>query len=198
MCAEACLHHRWLRRKAPPPPPKPATPAPAPTPTPVVTPPEDKPEVNNNSPAEEDKNEAVVAKDADEAGKLAGAKDNLRTIVERWTEHPDSPYIFDTTAHTISPCPSLASVLTEPGDVLVAGAVHNGEVAEDVVGGGGLLDPEGLEGRQLLHPVNGLLHVPVLVGVHHLQTGVRRLSFGPSVPPGPRRSKSAPHGKNNF
>lgn len=134
MCAEACLHHRWLKRKPPPPPPKPAPATPAPEPTPVVSPPEEKPEVNNNSAAEEDKNEVVVVvKEAEEgeAGKLASTKDNLRNIVERWTEHPDSPYIFDTSAHVISPCPSLASVLTEPGDVLVAGAVHNGDAAED-------------------------------------------------------------------
>ncbi|XP_026278007.2 death-associated protein kinase related [Frankliniella occidentalis] len=134
MCAEACLHHRWLKRKPPPPPPKPAPATPVPEPTPVVTPPEEKPEVNNNSAAEEDKNEVVVVvKEAEEgeAGKLASTKDNLRNIVERWTEHPDSPYIFDTSAHVISPCPSLASVLTEPGDVLVAGAVHNGDAAED-------------------------------------------------------------------
>ncbi|XP_034241669.1 caM kinase-like vesicle-associated protein [Thrips palmi] len=156
MCAEACLHHRWLRRKpAKSPPARPRAKVPEPTPpaqpaqpAPIVVDivvPADKPEVNNNdnnksAVPEVNNNSAVVAdknaenkiavtvEEAAEAGKLAGAKDNLRNIVERWTEHPDGPYIFDTEAHTISPCPSLASVLTEP-DAIATGAVHT--AAED-------------------------------------------------------------------
>lgn len=30
-------------------------------------------------------------------------KDNLRLFVERWSEHPNSPYLFDVSCHTISP-----------------------------------------------------------------------------------------------
>ncbi|KAJ8868548.1 hypothetical protein PR048_030086 [Dryococelus australis] len=32
------------------------------------------------------------------------AKDNLRCFVERWNEHPNSPYLFDVTGHKISLC----------------------------------------------------------------------------------------------
>lgn len=30
-------------------------------------------------------------------------KDNLKQFVERWNEHPNSPYVFETTSHIISP-----------------------------------------------------------------------------------------------
>lgn len=32
------------------------------------------------------------------------AKDNLRQFVERWNEHPNSPYVFETASHFITPC----------------------------------------------------------------------------------------------
>nr|CAD7574627.1 unnamed protein product [Timema californicum] len=35
------------------------------------------------------------------------SKDNLRFFVERWNEHPNSPYLFDVTGHIISPCPTV-------------------------------------------------------------------------------------------
>ncbi|XP_021913524.1 myosin light chain kinase, smooth muscle-like isoform X2 [Zootermopsis nevadensis] len=38
------------------------------------------------------------------AEELDIAKDNLRFFVERWNEHPNSPYLFDKSCHTISPC----------------------------------------------------------------------------------------------
>lgn len=38
------------------------------------------------------------------------AKDNLRCFVERWSEHPNSPYLFDTSYHTISPCVSATHI----------------------------------------------------------------------------------------
>lgn len=38
------------------------------------------------------------------AEELDVAKDNLRFFVERWNEHPNSPYLFDKSCHTISPC----------------------------------------------------------------------------------------------
>jgi len=38
------------------------------------------------------------------------AKDNLRCFVERWTGHPNSPYLFDTSFHTISPCVSQTHI----------------------------------------------------------------------------------------
>ncbi|KAL0272720.1 UNVERIFIED_CONTAM: hypothetical protein PYX00_005583 [Menopon gallinae] len=37
------------------------------------------------------------------------AKDNLKFFVERWNEHPNSPYLFDTSYQTISPCVSFNS-----------------------------------------------------------------------------------------
>ena len=85
MCTTMCLHHKWLRRPTAPKIPKPV-PAEAPKkalPATLVVEPE-----------------------------MRGSKGNLRSTVERWTEHPEDPYIFDTTCHTISPCPSLVSVLS--------------------------------------------------------------------------------------
>ncbi|XP_023702822.1 myosin light chain kinase, smooth muscle isoform X2 [Cryptotermes secundus] len=38
------------------------------------------------------------------AEELDVAKDNLRFFVERWNEHPNSPYLFDKSCQTISPC----------------------------------------------------------------------------------------------
>ncbi|KAF5286331.1 hypothetical protein FQA39_LY04229 [Lamprigera yunnana] len=32
------------------------------------------------------------------------AKDNLRQFVERWNEHPNSPYVFESSSHIIAPC----------------------------------------------------------------------------------------------
>ncbi|XP_066998813.1 myosin light chain kinase, smooth muscle [Anabrus simplex] len=45
------------------------------------------------------------------------AKDNLRVFVERWNEHPNSPYQFDPSCHIISPSfysmPSIETVASE-------------------------------------------------------------------------------------
>lgn len=38
------------------------------------------------------------------------AKDNLKYFVERWNEHPNSPYIFDTSSQVISPCVSFNNI----------------------------------------------------------------------------------------
>lgn len=38
------------------------------------------------------------------------AKDNLKYFVERWNEHPNSPYVFDVNCHTISPCLSVGDI----------------------------------------------------------------------------------------
>uniref|UniRef100_A0A1Y1KUY5 Protein kinase domain-containing protein n=1 Tax=Photinus pyralis TaxID=7054 RepID=A0A1Y1KUY5_PHOPY len=32
------------------------------------------------------------------------AKDNLKQFVERWNEHPNSPYVFESSSHIIAPC----------------------------------------------------------------------------------------------
>lgn len=47
---------------------------------------------------------------------LKATKDNLKSFIERWEEHPNSPYVFDTDAHCISPV--FADTI---GDAVVAG-----------------------------------------------------------------------------
>lgn len=39
-----------------------------------------------------------------EASNMEVAKDNLRQFVERWNEHPNSPYVFESSSHIIAPC----------------------------------------------------------------------------------------------
>lgn len=34
---------------------------------------------------------------------LDKTKENLKNFIERWEEHPNSPYVFDTGNHLISP-----------------------------------------------------------------------------------------------
>ncbi|XP_046394309.1 serine/threonine-protein kinase MARK2-like [Ischnura elegans] len=41
-------------------------------------------------------------------------KDNLRSFVERWNEHPDSPYVFDTACQSICPLTPSPSFLLLP------------------------------------------------------------------------------------
>lgn len=48
----------------------------------------------------------------------------------------------------------------------------NSGVAKHVVGRSGLFNKVGLEWQQILHPADGLVHVPDLVGVHHQHTVV--------------------------
>lgn len=73
MTAEQCVAHPWLKRRAPPP----VVPLPPPSvPIVVAEPPSPPP--------------------------LEVTKDNLRTFVERWGEHPNSPYVFDPACHSIS------------------------------------------------------------------------------------------------
>lgn len=45
----------------------------------------------------------------------------------------------------------------------------NGGVSQNVIWGGGLLNPQWLELSQLCHPLHCLRHIPALVGIHHLQ-----------------------------
>lgn len=40
---------------------------------------------------------------ADENEELKTTKDNLKSFIERWEEHPNSPYVFDTGSNQISP-----------------------------------------------------------------------------------------------
>lgn len=50
----------------------------------------------------------ITPKQPDE---LDVTKDNLRMFVERWSEHPNSPYLFDVTNHEITPCVSSNNCL---------------------------------------------------------------------------------------
>ncbi|KAF9802863.1 hypothetical protein SFRURICE_015460 [Spodoptera frugiperda] len=75
--ATECLRHAWLQRRAPPP--HAAHNGQLPTPHPAP-----------RTPVPEPKNALDVA------------KDNLRLFVERWSEHPNSPYVFDNQAHEIT------------------------------------------------------------------------------------------------
>lgn len=70
--ARECLGHRWLARRSPPPVSPSATPH-------IIT---------------------VTPKP--EKQELDVAKDNLKLFVERWSEHPNSPYVFDNEAHEIT------------------------------------------------------------------------------------------------
>lgn len=48
---------------------------------------------------------AAVATDVAAAAEdeLKTTKDNLKSFIERWEEHPNSPYVFDTGSNRISP-----------------------------------------------------------------------------------------------
>lgn len=47
----------------------------------------------------------VIVDDAVPAAEeeLKTTKDNLKSFIERWEEHPNSPYVFDTGSNRISP-----------------------------------------------------------------------------------------------
>ncbi|KAK9743723.1 Protein kinase domain [Popillia japonica] len=47
-------------------------------------------------------------------------KDNLRQFVERWNDHPNSPYVFETASHAILPCIGSGLRLSESLNSLVA------------------------------------------------------------------------------
>ncbi|XP_047027437.1 serine/threonine protein kinase OSK1-like isoform X1 [Helicoverpa zea] len=72
--ATECLRHPWLTRRPPPAPHAPRRP-------PNLSQPASSPDAKNP---------------------LDVAKDNLRLFVERWSEHPNSPYVFDNQAHEIT------------------------------------------------------------------------------------------------
>lgn len=47
-------------------------------------------------------------------------KDNLRQFVERWNDHPNSPYVFETLSHAIMPCIGTGLRLSNSLNSLVA------------------------------------------------------------------------------
>src|SRR5712691_2475786 len=44
---------------------------------------------------------------------------------------------------------------------------RNGGMSQNIIRAGGLLNPEGVKGSQVLHSSNRLVHLPYLVGVEH-------------------------------
>lgn len=56
--------------------------------------------INNNNNTEGHTNNH---KDKEGNDELTATKDNLKSFIERWEEHPNSPYVFDTDANRISP-----------------------------------------------------------------------------------------------
>lgn len=81
MSAAECLEHNWLKRR-----PKPPI-----APKPVIIPP---PKYITTAPSPPREPETV---------ELETTKDNLKSFIERWEEHPNSPYVFDNGTNLIAP-----------------------------------------------------------------------------------------------
>ncbi|GAB0086178.1 death-associated protein kinase related [Sergentomyia squamirostris] len=97
MTATQCLEHKWIKRR-------PLRPSLAPKPA-AVPPPK---YIKEPSPVMD--NKAQI-----EAEKLETTKENLKTFVERWGEHPNSPYVFDQDIQFIAPLSEdSGSLSTQP------------------------------------------------------------------------------------
>uniref|UniRef100_T1PFH1 Protein kinase n=1 Tax=Musca domestica TaxID=7370 RepID=T1PFH1_MUSDO len=103
MTAAQCLKHKWLQRRPKSPPkvsPKPLTipeaSLKAATPSPIP------PSIDGDHSSE-------ASNENEESGSLTGTKeldstkDNLKNFIERWEEHPNSPYVFDVEGNVIAP-----------------------------------------------------------------------------------------------
>ncbi|XP_054737956.1 death-associated protein kinase related [Anastrepha obliqua] len=122
MTAAQCLEHKWLLRRPKQPKilaPKPSNVPPlklkAATPSPV--PPQEEeaeeqvPDVKVIEEAKEKLKNETIVKQADpvpdtntaENKELDTTKDNLKNFIERWEEHPNSPYVFDVESNVIAP-----------------------------------------------------------------------------------------------
>lgn len=92
MTATECLEHKWLKRRPKPPPiisPKPTNVPPA------------KLKASTPSPVPADVIEDV--REVNKTKELGHTKDNLKNFIERWEEHPNSPYVFDAEENVIAP-----------------------------------------------------------------------------------------------
>ncbi|XP_055856486.1 uncharacterized protein LOC129919581 [Episyrphus balteatus] len=92
MTATECLEHKWLKRRPKPPPivsPKPTNVPPA------------KLKASTPSPVPADVIEDV--REVNKTKELEHTKDNLKNFIERWEEHPNSPYVFDAEENVIAP-----------------------------------------------------------------------------------------------
>uniref|UniRef100_A0A1I8NT55 Protein kinase domain-containing protein n=1 Tax=Stomoxys calcitrans TaxID=35570 RepID=A0A1I8NT55_STOCA len=103
MTAEQCLKHKWLQRRSKTPPkilPKPLNVPPvslkATTPSPIP-PSIDGDHTSETSGDNEDNEDITGTKELDTT------KDNLKNFIERWEEHPNSPYVFDVEGNVIAP-----------------------------------------------------------------------------------------------
>ncbi|XP_004517523.1 death-associated protein kinase related [Ceratitis capitata] len=132
MTAAQCLEHKWLQRRPNPPkihapkpsnvpPPKLKAATPSPVPPEVVEEEETKaavavanvePQKTKETVEEARKGEKVATKEAvvkptdkntTESKELDTTKDNLKHFIERWEEHPNSPYVFDVESNVIAP-----------------------------------------------------------------------------------------------
>ncbi|XP_073813829.1 spaghetti-squash activator [Musca autumnalis] len=103
MTAEQCLKHKWLQRRPKSPPkiaPKPLripeASLKAPTPSPIP-------------PSIDGDHSSVASNETEDSESMAGTKeldttkDNLKNFIERWEEHPNSPYVFDVEGNVIAP-----------------------------------------------------------------------------------------------
>ncbi|XP_065366912.1 death-associated protein kinase related [Calliphora vicina] len=103
MTAAQCMKHKWLQRRPKSPPkvaPKPlnipAAQLKASTPSPIP------PNIDND-----DSSGSLTHDEEDEelsgTKELDTTKDNLKNFIERWEEHPNSPYVFDVEGNVIAP-----------------------------------------------------------------------------------------------
>lgn len=92
MTATECLEHKWLKRRPKPPP----IVSPKPTNLPPV-----KLKPSTPSPVPADVIEDV--REVNKTKELEHTKDNLKNFIERWEEHPNSPYVFDAEENVIAP-----------------------------------------------------------------------------------------------
>ncbi|KAM7344200.1 spaghetti-squash activator isoform 2-T2 [Cochliomyia hominivorax] len=107
MTAAQCLKHKWLQRR--PKSPLKVTPKPlnipaaqlkASTPSPIppnIDGDENSDSLTHEEEFEQDDESLVGTKELDTT------KDNLKNFIERWEEHPNSPYVFDVEGNVIAP-----------------------------------------------------------------------------------------------
>jgi hypothetical protein len=65
---------------------------------------------------------------------------------------------------------SVLNVFTSGNTSARIQSLADSSMTEDIIGRSGLLNEERVERKKILHPINSLLHIPNLVGVHHQYT----------------------------
>ncbi|XP_075165705.1 spaghetti-squash activator [Haematobia irritans] len=122
MTAEQCLKHKWLQRRPKTPPkilPKPLNVPPvslkAATPSPI--PPSIDGDHNSETSGDNDSDDLTGTKELDTT------KDNLKNFIERWEEHPNSPYVFDVEGNVIAPLSETEYKKAHAGDSISSSRV---------------------------------------------------------------------------